>query len=573
MITQLDVDGIPTVLAPTTGPMHAGLAFRVGFADEPLAKRGITHLVEHLALHSFGVADYHYNGATGVEYTFFHMQGAEADIVAFLNGVCTALNDLPMHRLSTEKEILRTEENGRSEGPTEALALWRHGARDYGVVTYPEWGLTGITPDDLRAWVARYFTQQNAALWIAGPAVPAGLKLTLPSGYRQPVPAPSSALPVRPAYFSGPSNVVAWNSVVRRETKAAVFSGVLERALFRSLRQESGLSYTVASNYEPRADGSAVISAFADALPEKQGAVLGGFVDVLAAVRLGVIDPAEVTTVVNQRCEEMTHAEENGGRLPGQAFNVLAGRPILTLEEALSELRAVTLADVVSVAASAFSDGLLMTPGRTGADWAGYAAAPNSSEQVVQGTAYPSLEDPALSLVAGERGVSVVGDGSAATVWFDQCAAVLTWPDGARRFVGHDGIQVSFEPTLFANGHALVPALDARVRPELRTPMPPRDAERIPVPRPPDQQAQGYGENAAKEEESEGGGTAGAVVLLVLLSPILVFTALLTVIMLLSAVVDSEDTGGEVILGLSFLSVAAACGYGVYRAIRRLRNR
>ncbi|MEU4424981.1 insulinase family protein [Actinoplanes sp. NPDC024001] len=570
MITRTEIDGIPVVFGPTTGPMHAGLVFRVGFADEPLTKRGITHLVEHLALHSFGVADYHYNGATGVEYTFFHTRGSEADIVKFLNGVCASLSDLPMHRLSTEKEILRTEENGRSEGPTEALALWRHGARDYGVVTYPEWGLTGITPDDLRAWVGRYFTRHNAALWIAGPAVPAGLQLTLPPGHRMPVPAASSALPVRPAYFSGPSNVVAWDTVVRREARAAVFAGVLERALFRSLRQESGLSYTVHAGYEPRVDGSAVISAFADALPEKQGAVLGGFIDVLAAVRLGLIDQAEVTTVINQRAEEMTHAEENGGRLPGQAFNVLAGRPVQSLEEVLAELRAVTREDVAAVAAAAYADGLLMTPGRTSADWAGYTAAPNSSDEVVQGTAYPSLEDPALSLVAGERGVSMVGEGSAATVWFDRCAAVLSWPDGARRFVGHDGMQVSFEPSLFANGHALVPALDARVRPELRTPMPPRDAGRIPVPRPMPPQAPPQAPDATGDS---GGGTAGPVVTLVLLSPILLFFGFLALIMLLSLWADPEDTGTEIILGLSFLFVAAACGYGVVWAIRRLRNR
>ena len=139
-----------------------------GHADEPLARRGITHLIEHLALFSHGVADYHYNGTTGVEHTFFTMQGDESDIVAFLNGVCTGLRDLPMHRLATEKEILRTEENGRGESAADALALWRHGARDHGMPGYPEWGLTGITPDDLRAWTARYFNRQNAALWIAG---------------------------------------------------------------------------------------------------------------------------------------------------------------------------------------------------------------------------------------------------------------------------------------------------------------------------------------------------------------------------------------------------------------------
>ncbi|GLY00902.1 MULTISPECIES: insulinase family protein [Actinoplanes] len=567
MITELEVGGIPVVLAPTTGPMHAGLVFRVGFADETLARRGITHLVEHLALHSFGVADYHYNGATGVEFTFFHMQGAEADIVAFLNGVCAALSDLPMQRLVTEKEILRTEENGRGEGPTEAMALWRHGARDYGLATYPEWGLTGITPDDLRAWVAQYFTKENAVLWIAGPGVPEGLELNLPSGRRQPVPAPSSALPVRPAHFSGPSNVVGWDTVVRREARSAVFSGVLERALFRSLRQESGLSYTVQTNYEPRADGSAVVTAVADVLPEKQSAVLGGFVDVLAGFRLGLIDEADVKTVITQRAEEATRAEESGARLPGQAFNLLSGRPVQTLEDSLAELRAVTVADVAAVAVTAHADGLLMTPGRTRADWAGYAEAPRESESVAQGTAYPSLEDPSVVVVAGERGISLVGDGSAATVHFDECSVLLIWPDGARRFVGHDGIQVHFEPTLFTNGHALLPALDSRVRPELHAAMPARDPSRIPAPQPPGQR--GYGHPQAPSQ----GGKAGPIVGLVFAVPGLLLFGGLGLLMLLASTLDDVDRGFEVVLGLIFLAFAAGAGYGVFKAVRSLRGR
>jgi hypothetical protein len=59
----------------------------------------------------------------------------------------------------------------------------------------------------------------------------------------------------------------------------------------------------------------------------------------------------------------------------------------------------------------------------------------------------------------------------------------------------------------------------------------------------------------------------------VVLSPILLFFGLIGVVMLISAVADSEDTGSEVILGLSFLFVAVACGFGVGKAIRKLRNR
>ena len=113
MIRQLEVDGVPTLLAGTTGPMHAGLMFRVGQADETLARRGITHLLEHLVLFPVGTADYHYNGATGNVVTYFHMQGSAADITAFLVGVCRSLGNLAIDRLETEKTILRTEWSGR----------------------------------------------------------------------------------------------------------------------------------------------------------------------------------------------------------------------------------------------------------------------------------------------------------------------------------------------------------------------------------------------------------------------------------------------------------------------------
>jgi len=461
MITRFDVDGVPGVFAKTGGPMKAGLAFRVGFADEPLPRRGITHLIEHLALHSAGVADYHYNGATGVEHTYFHLRGSETDIVAFLNGVCASLLEPPLQRLAVEKEILRTEAASRRTAVNEMLPMWRHGARDYGLTSFPEWGLTALTPDDLHAWVARYFVRQNAVLWIAGSGVPAGLKFTLPDGARQPIPATSSALPVRPAYFPGSSGAVVWDAVVRREAAAGIFAGVLEREMFRALRQEGGLSYTVQTDYDPRGDGSAVITAVADALPDKQGAVLGGFVDVLAAMRVGRIDPAEVTTVVNQRCDALAQADEQGGRLPGQAFNLLVGLPVQSLEEAVAEAQAVTHGDVLRVAATAFADGLLMTPSGTTADWAGYTAAPTSSDHPVQGQAYPSLEDPHTRLILGDQGVSVTDEDQNATVRFDDCAVVLAWPDGARQLVGQDGIVVRVEPTLYAGVPAALPWLDA----------------------------------------------------------------------------------------------------------------
>ncbi|GAB3826269.1 peptidase M16 family protein [Dactylosporangium cerinum] len=203
VLHRTEVDGVPTLLAPSSGPMTAGLTFRVGLADEGAARIGITHLVEHLALHRHGVADYHYNGATGSVVTHFHMQGSERDIVTYLEMVCDSLADLPVQRLETEKAILRTEAAGHGGGVNRMLPMWRYGAQHYGLVSYPEWGIDRLGPDDVRAWANAWFTRANAVLWISGDRVPPGLRLRLPAGTLRPVPVASTVLPATPAYFTG----------------------------------------------------------------------------------------------------------------------------------------------------------------------------------------------------------------------------------------------------------------------------------------------------------------------------------------------------------------------------------
>jgi hypothetical protein len=45
---RTSVDGVPAFWTHAGGGMAAGLVFRVGRADESLARGGVTHLIEHL---------------------------------------------------------------------------------------------------------------------------------------------------------------------------------------------------------------------------------------------------------------------------------------------------------------------------------------------------------------------------------------------------------------------------------------------------------------------------------------------------------------------------------------------
>ncbi|MFG2563384.1 M16 family metallopeptidase [Streptomyces sp. NPDC048496] len=501
-IHSTEVDGIPTLFTHATGPTRAGLVFRVGVADETLARTGVTHLVEHLALHRQGLNDHHFNGETKSAFTHFFVEGTEHEVVSYLKGVCSSLSDLPMERLETEKEILRTEES-RRQSPQ--LPLWRYGARGYGLSAYPEWGMPKLDPDAVRHWARTWFTRGNAVLWVAGERLPAGLSLNLPAGERRPMPAVTSALPESPAYFSEGTGGVLLDAVVADTAAAMLYAGVLERELSRDLRQEGGYSYTAATNLTPRRDGFAVLTAFADALPAKQGAVLGGFVDVLARLQAGRVEQAGLDAVRARYESALTASDVAVHRLPGMAENLLAGRPPRTVDELLAELRSVTPAQVHEVALEAASTALMQVPSGHSADWAGYTAAPTNSSYTVPGRKFAALSGDGSALIVGDEGVSMTargGDGSecAVTVRYQDCAAMLCRPDGGRQLIGADGLVVEVEPTLYGLDARALASVDAAVAPDAVVPLParprppmPEDAAAASAPR----AGQGAGRGAA----------------------------------------------------------------------------
>ncbi|NES16577.1 MULTISPECIES: insulinase family protein [Micromonospora] len=482
MIRQLEVDGVPTLLAPAAGPVRAGLVFRVGVADETLARRGVTHLLEHLALAPLGLLDHDANGMTEALFSSFVVRGGPEEVVAFLNTVCGNLCEPPTDRIDVEREILGVEESGRPRGSLGRLPLWRHGARDHGLVSYPEYGLPGITGDDVREWAASRFTRGNAVLFLTGDEVPRGLRLPLPEGERRPVPTPSSALPHTPAYFSDGAGLVALDAVVARRAAAVVYAGVLERELFRALRQEEGLSYQVATGYQPLGDATASLRAFADSSPDRQDALLGGFVDTLATLRVGRIARADRDVAVARRLEALAHPEADADRLPQCARDLLTGAPVRDLDELRAELAAVTVDDLREVAREAAASALLLVPAGLRADWAGFSAAPTFSEDSVEGKAHQGRDDHS-QLIVGDDGVTVADGEAVATVRYADCAALLVWPDGARRLIGHDGIVVHVEPNLFEPVPDLA-VVDQAVAADRHVTLPARPDDAIPPPPP-----------------------------------------------------------------------------------------
>jgi predicted Zn-dependent peptidase len=498
MIKLGQLDGVP-VVHTDDGPPLAGLVFRVGSADELLSQRGITHLIEHLALHRLGTTDYHFNGTTAPYFTSFFTRGDQATAVSFLQQVATSLNNLPIDRLEIERGVLRTEEDGRALTIGRRMNLWRYGAVGLGATSYGELGLSGFHPHDLTRWVSRYFTRENAVLWFSGMELPTDLTLGLPTGTREPIVESVSVLPKTPAYHPELPQHLGLHAVVGRSTAAMVFAAVLQRELFRRMRQESGYCYTPTADYTVIDADRAAIVAIADLAPELREAALGEFIDTIASMQWGKLSPSLLEEVKTTFRTGLTEPGAEASRLPGAAMNLLLGRPIIPIDALRAEVDAVTIADLYVVAAEVAANALLLTPAGLEADWAGYARVSDISERAVNGRPFVPINNPGETLVIGVDGVTAATEAGPLTVLYEDCQAMLMRPDGARTLIGRDGVSFTIEPTLFALPDGMIDIIDQHVPPERVVRLPARSPDQIPMPPPDPAAPSGDGERSEAE--------------------------------------------------------------------------
>ncbi|WP_433087550.1 insulinase family protein [Dactylosporangium sp. CA-052675] len=480
---RTEVDGVPVLLAPGAGPMRAGLVFRVGRADETAPTAGVTHLVEHLALHRHGGPGHDTNGMTGMTTTQFVAQGTPESVAAFLRDVCAGLRELPLDRLAVERRILGTEEENRADSVSQPLAVYRYGARDYGLAGLPEWGIHALTAEQVAEWARARFNRANAVLWIAGDDLPPELRLDLPDGQRWPLPSESSALPVTPAWFTGAAPAVVMDAPVPRTRASAAYASLLQRALFRQLRQDRGLSYTAAAAYTTDGRPHAFVTAVADGRPEQLGEVVDGFLAEVHRLAGTEADPAELEAVRTRELTALDRPDAEANLLPRRAVDLVCGYASPTTAELADGFRSLTAADVREVAAGVERSALLMVPrAAMRRSPAGFEAAPTLSRFAVTGTRHRSRIDPDTALVVGADGVSLIRPHGPSTVLFADCVAALRFPDGARHLIGPDAIGVSIEPTLFAAPKDLTSRIDAALPPHLLIDLPPRSDDAIPRP-------------------------------------------------------------------------------------------
>jgi zinc protease len=484
-----EVDGVTTVWAETRRPLMAGLLFRAGRADETLATAGQTHLLEHMALSTLLNAPERQNGTVAGAFTLFSMMGSPDEISAFILGVCRALGSLPGDRLEAEKRVLAAEAAARPYNVCGNLLIWRYGAAGYGLTGLPEFGLRGARLAQLHALAAQRFTSDNAVLWLSGPP-PAGLRLELPHGVKQPAPRSAPILTALPSWFvDDGSGGVAAAAIVPRVSAATVFSAIAARRLRERMRVEGALSYAPWISYDPLDAEAAHLVLYADSDKERRAELVDAFAELFEG--LGEIDEAEVERVQKEALDAWTGPlappieEQALAEVQRAAMDRIFGRDYESMEVLAAELESVTASDAAAFGRDVQSGALFALPGAAKLRPLMGVAAPPSTTQAVEGREILSIDAPVerLRLVHGPDGVSLrQPDGSHRTVRYAELGAALSYEDGCLHLIGADASGVVVEPTLWRDGPRVCGEIRERVPVHLLLDQGARPAGAIPKP-------------------------------------------------------------------------------------------
>lgn len=435
---------LPSVAAP--GPTTAVLGFGVGIADEPVASRGICHLIEHVVLTSTidrfpSVA---FNGSVGLTRTTFVARGPKDEVSRFLSWLSRAISEPPTDRLDHERRVLQTEAGARETSLFERSLVMRFGFTGAGRVAVPEWGLEWLPADAVAAWARTWFTAQNAVLWSTAPLPELDVRLP-PGEARRPDDAAERAGSRFPSAVVTGHPGTSLSSVVHRTVAASTAVRIAERRLIRRLRHEEGFSYAVRSLYEPISRDRALIFLDADAHPDHVAESAGLFTATISELVEHGPTSAELLEDRRQVVDLMAEDAALPAMLDRAAAGLLFGDDDAVSYDGSAEREALTTEDVQRAAAQLRSSALLMLPVATepsGSPYPFTAYRDPSATPVAGPTArfrYAPPWDP-FAVRASRQGVTMTDEfGRSWTVRFAACAGVVAWRDGSRLLYAADG--------------------------------------------------------------------------------------------------------------------------------------
>ncbi len=408
---RTDVDGIPVFWAPAPGAFRAALLFRVGVADEKPATRGITHLVEHLAMFGSESPAFESNGFVDLERSCFYAMGERDDVLEWLRRCAGTLADLPLGRLATERRILRTEAASRDGAGIQARLLdLRFGGQGYGLANYRELGLRWLGEDDAAEWARSRFNRANAAMWMTGEP-PASLDLGLPDGTRHPPP-PVEPLPGSSGrrFLSDGSGGLAVGGVGERSTPLNAALTVAHERLYERLRIDLGLVYEPWSTYETLGPDHAHVLVGAECPDERAERVADEVWRIVSDLAEGGLGEEDLAGHRKRSARMYAEPDSVFAELDHAASQELVGADPVDTDAVLRELDELDARAVGEAVAAAFEHAIFVVP--TGIErLEGFEAYDPARPDPVKGTVFAYDEEhvgPGYELHVGDPGLTLV---------------------------------------------------------------------------------------------------------------------------------------------------------------------
>ena len=459
--------GIPVWWRETGGPFWAAMIFRVGQADEPLSMRGITHLVEHLALFPLGRRDHEYNGFVDDVRCVFHAAGERDEVLEFLRLTAASLADLPFDRLELERRVLRNESAGSDDAYTR-MRGHRFGANGYGMPNYVELGLRWLGPDQVAEWARTRFTSGNVVLWMSGEP-PEELGFELPAGDRRPAPAPEEIVMQYPAFLAEGGGGVMLTATGRRSTALQVAAATAGDRLYDAVRRERGMAYAPSGSYTKLDADVAFITLASDCRDDDAPVVMEEIWKIVSDLAEHGVTREELDR--HRRAAERTLSNPDAARaeLDVRATNELLGHRQLSIEELLAEHDALAPEVVAAAARELAGSAMLLGPEGSSAPSGVFCPFSHREPAVVEGRRYEQRarpgSGPSEAATIDDRGVSYhPPQGTPVTIEWEHVVAAEHRPDGDSVVLyAREGSFIVLSSLDFAEGEELLAAVREKV--------------------------------------------------------------------------------------------------------------
>ena len=449
--------------------------FRVGRSDETATTTGLTHLVEHLALPARSRRSLDFNGTVDNILTCFWAAGPEAEAREFVRATTATLSALPIERLQTERQVLLAEEATQGPNLTRLAFALRYGPLGQGLTGYDEYGLRRISAEEVTAWASSRFNRGNAAIWMTGPD-PGSLGVDLPEGPRYPPPETVTIQEVAESlpslYRGGPPGAIALSIESARTPAFRVGLSILGHRIQDRLRFELGLTYEVESVFVPLTAESVHVVIVCDATEQNARRVCEEILSTIDTLAADGPTPEELQEELLDTQRLAADRSQVTSQLFYAAAQHLMGESFKSAREHLETQERLTAAEVAAAIEVARRSAIVIVP-EAPAELSGLNDYPTSSPVAVTGRRFTGAGvrlrrrgwEPVLTV--GEQGVTIAAEQWRTTVAFDQCVALLRYPDDTRTLLGEDGYFAHVDPRAWRRGMDAAAAIDAAVPEEL----------------------------------------------------------------------------------------------------------